>query len=70
MPLYLGCAVLSPTGATRNPVQIRLESGACPLWFPMKIASFMPTKTPRAIRPLWALSAMAHKDVAFTCYIL
>jgi len=32
----------------------------------LKTAIFMPIKLHRAIQPLWAFSAIAHKDVAFT----
>jgi hypothetical protein len=34
--------------------------------FNLKKAIFMPIKLHRAIQPLWAFSAIAHKDVAFT----
>ena len=66
MPLYLGRTVLPLTGAVPTRDEFVWNQGRA-FYASIKIASFMPTGTPRAIQALRALSAVGHKDVAFTC---
>lgn len=55
-------------GPALQPPDVRLQASTFipTLRVMSKLASFMPMEIPRAIQLLWAFSAIAHKDVAFT----